>query len=414
MSTMRQWPAPWLFFLLMLPSGITVGSNATPLPFLLAKTGVPVDRIATVSSILSLGGVLVFVWAPLADVKLRRRTWLGLGIFGTALVACAFFPLIGPSHLTLLTMLGLLGGVPFALMGAACGGLMVRTLSPVAQAKASAWWQAGFLGGGALSGAAVMWLATRLPLLAVGFCTAALIALPIFLPFSIPEPKPAPSSWFRGRLRRIGKEIWDVIRTPERRWSAALLIAPGGTGAAMFLLPAIASHYGVGAKGVTWINGISGGTLMALGSLSGTLIPADWDRRFMYAVAGVLNALATIVLLLGSHPSFYLVGTTLYLITNGFCYTWFTALVAEIVGPESGNTSTLFSVLTSAGSLAPAYMIWLDGVGYRHFGIHGLLWTDAGASLLVCAVVFTVFVTCGLGLRRVPTPQISTRGAFTS
>jgi hypothetical protein len=308
-----------------------------------------------------------------------------------------------------MTTLILLGGIADSLILAACGGLMVRALSSTAQVKASAWWQAGFLGGGALGGAAILWLAARLPMLVVGFCTALMIALPGFLPFSISEPKPVASPWFYGRFRRISTQIWDVIRTPERRWSTLLLLAPGGTGAAMFLLPAIASNYGVSATGVMWTNGVGGGILMALGSLGGALVPGDWDRRLMYAVSGGMNGLAALVLLLPNRPSVYFVGTALYLITNGFCYTWFTALTAEIVGPDAADASTLFSVLSSAAAVALIYMIWLDGVGHGHFGIRGLLWTDAGASLLLeCAVVFAAFVTLGLGVRRATDSQVVT------
>jgi MFS transporter, PAT family, beta-lactamase induction signal transducer AmpG len=413
MSAPRHRPASWLFSLLILPLGIIVGFKATPLPFLLARAGVPVDRIASISSIVNLPGVLLFLWAPLVDIKFRRRTWLAIGIFWAALSVCIYVPLIGPAHVTLMTTLILLGGIPEALIMAGCGGLMVRTLSSVAQAKASAWWQAGFLGGGALGGAAVMWLAVRMPLPAVGLCTAALVALPAFLPFSVPEAAPMTPAWFQGRLRRIGREIWDVMRTPERRWSLVLLVAPGGTGAAMFLLPAIASHYGVGATGVTWINGVGGGGMMALGSLCGTLIPGEWDRRLLYAVAGAMNALAAIALLAADRPPVYLLGTGLYLITNGFCAVWFTALIAEIVGSEARDASTLFTILNSVGSLSVIYMIRLDGVGYQHLGTHGLLWTDAAGSLLVCAVVVSVFTVRGMGLRRVPTSQIFSPGAST-
>jgi len=50
-------------------------------------------------------------------------------------------------------------------------------------------------------------------------------------------------------------------------------------GAAQSLLPAVASHYGVGVSGVMWMNGVGGGVMLAVGSLSGALIPGDWDRR---------------------------------------------------------------------------------------------------------------------------------------
>jgi hypothetical protein len=182
----------------------------------------------------------------------------------------------------------------------------------------------------------------------------------------------------------------------------------------MFLLPAIASNYGVSATGIMWTNGVGGGLLMALGSLGGALVPGDWDRRLMYAVSGGMNGLAALVLMLANRPSVYFVGTALHLITNGFCYTWFTALTAEIVGPDAADASTLFSVLSSAATVALIYMIWLDGVGHRYFGTRGLLWTDAGASLLECAVVFAAFVTLDLGVRRAPDSQVVTHRLFTS
>src|SRR5215469_9896561 len=116
-----------------------------------------------------------------------------------------------------------------------------------------------------------------------------------------------------------------------RRWSTLLLLAPGGTGAAQSLLPAVASHYGVGTSGVMWMNGIAGGGMLAIGSLSGALIPGSWDRRITYAAAGVTNALAAIVLLAANSPTVYLVGTALYLVTEGLCWARSIALIVEIV-----------------------------------------------------------------------------------
>jgi MFS transporter len=406
MSEARQRPAPWVFSLLILPLGIIVGFKFTPLPFLLAQAGVPVDRIASIGSIVNLPGVFVFLWAPLVDIKLRRRTWLAIAILATAASVCIYFPLIGASHLNLMTVLILAGGVADSLILAACGGLMVKALSAPAQAKAAAWWQAGFLGGGALGGALVLWLAARLPLLVVGFVVAVLIALPTLGALTIPEPPPEPSPWFRGRLAKIVREVWAVARSRDRRWSAFLLLAPGGTGAAQSLLPAIASHYGVGATGVLWTNGLAGGIVLALGSLCGALVPGDWDRRLTYAGAGTTNALAALVFLVANRPSTYLAGTVLYLITEGFCWARFTALLVEIVGAETRDASTLYSVLNALGSIPIIYMIRLDGLGFRMFGTHGLLWTDAAANLLVFAIVVLVFLTRGLGLKRVPAPRV--------
>ena len=402
MSTPYRWPAPWVFSLLILPLGMIVGLNYTALPFLLAKAGLSVDRIATLSSIINLPSVTGLILSPIVDVKLRRRTWLAIATFGTAIAACIYFPLIGASHALLMATLIFAGGMVTQIVGAAGGGLMVRVLSSTNQSKAGAWTMVGALGGGALSGAMVLWLVARMSLPAAGLCFAAVVAILGYLPFTIPEPAPEPSPWFHGRLVTIRKEIWALARSRHRRWGTLLLLSPCATGAAQSLLPAIASHYGVGGSGVMWINGLGGGGALALGALVSTLIPGTWDRRLTYAAAGVTNALAAVFLLSANRSSVYLAGTFFYLATQGLCWARSVALIVEIVGPETRDASTLYSVLNAAASIALLYVVWLDGVGFRYFGTHGLLLTDALLNFLMFGIVATVFIARGMGLRSVP------------
>ncbi len=402
MKSPRPRPAPWLFSLLILPLGISVGIKFTPLPFLLSQAGVPVYRIATIASLIHLPAVLGVLWSPLIDVRFRRRTWLVLGALGTALGYALAFPFIGATHLGWMTGLILAAGVADFFVVAACGGLMVRTLSVAAQAKASAWEQAGQLGGGALAAAVVLWLAARIPLAYVGLFIAPLIVLPGFAALTIPEEVPAGSAWFTGRVSRMAREVWALVRSPERRWGALLLISPAGTGAAQGLLPAIASHFGVGANGVLWVNGLAGGAVLALGALAAALIPSDWDRRLTYALAGMANAIAVLVLLAANRPAFYIAGTILYLLTEGLVWARFVALLVETVGAETRDASTFFSALNAAGTVPLLFMIWLDGFGFHKFGTHGLLWTDAAPNVIVFAIVVAVFRIRRMGLRRVP------------
>ena len=191
-----------------------------------------------------------------------------------------------------------------------------------------------------------------------------------------------------------------MARSRERRWGSLLLISPCATGAAQSLLPAIASHYAVGGSGVMWINGVGGGVALALGALCSTLVPGNWDRRLTSAAAGGTNALAAILLLVANRPAVYLAGTAFYLATEGLCAARSVALVVEIVGPEARDASTLYSLLNAAVSLPIAYVTWLDGVGFRYFGVHGLLLTDAGLNLLIFGIVVVIFMGSG--------PQIST------
>jgi hypothetical protein len=387
-----------------------VGFNFTALPLLLAQAGLSVARIASIGSIINLPGVVGFLFAPVVDTKYRRRTWLALGTLGTALCACLYFPLIGASHLVLMTALILAGGLITFLVSAACGGLIVKTLSESAQSKPAAWIMAGQLGGGALGAALILWLAAHVPIASVGVCVAALVAVPGFLAFTIPEPLPSPSAWFHGRLAQIGKELWAVVRSPERRWSTLLLLAPGGTGAAQSLLPAVASHYGVGTSGVMWMNGVAGGGMLAMGSLSGALIPGNWDRRLTYAAAGLTNAIAAFVLLAANRPSVYLAGTPFYLVTEGLCWARSTALMVEIVGIETRDVSTLYSVLNAIVTIPLVYMMRLDGLGFDRFGTRGLLWMDAAGNLLMFTAVALVFIASGLGLRHEPVSEMQIQG----
>lgn len=75
--------------------------------------------------------------------------------------------------------------------------------------------------------------------------------------------------------------------------------------------------------------------------------------------------------------------------------------MVEIVGVETSDASTLYSVLNAIVTIPLLYMIKLDGLGFSRFGTHGLLWTDALANLLMFAVVALIFALCGFGLRRV-------------
>lgn len=391
----QKWPRPWVFCLLILPLGMVIGFNFTTLPFLLARLGVPVDQIARINSVSNLPGVLGFILAPLVDIKLRRRTWLAIGAFGTAFGALMYFPMIGTSHLLLLPITVFAAGMLTFFVVAASGGMMVKLLSVTDQSKAAAWTQVGLLAGGAISGATLIWLAERRSLITVGVCFAGVASLLALIPLSVPEPLPNPSPWFSGRLGLIGREIWSLARSRRRGWATLLLLSPCSTGAAQSLLPAIASQYGVGAEGVEWINGLGGGVALAAGALLGTVIPGKWDRRLSYAVAGVLNALAASLLMAANKPPVYFIGTALYLVTQGLCWARSVALIVEIVGVETRDASTLYSILNGAVTIPLLYMIWLDGIGFRSLGTRGLLGIDAGANITVFCVVLAA-----LALRR--------------
>jgi PAT family beta-lactamase induction signal transducer AmpG len=388
----KRWPPPWLFLILILPGGVYNGFIQTPLSFLLGKAGVAVDRIANIESLLQVPPVVYFLWAPLVDMKLRRRTWLVLASIVSAGCLAFAMPLIATRFLTVVTVLLLAGMTINVMVSSAQGGMMVATLSRSGQAQASAWTQAGNLGGGALGAGISMWLLARTPMAAAISATAAMLALPSLAALTVEESLPVQTAGFRDHLWKVGKELITVFHSRRTVWGLLLLASPVSSGAALNLLPAVASHYGVGAQGVMWVNGMAGGLVLALGSLLATLVPGEWDRRLTYAGAGLLNGLATLTLMAGDRSSVYFVGTVLYLVTTGFGYARFTALVMDVLGPGGHGVSTRYSLFLAAGNLPIAYVLWLDGQGFRRFGTHGLFGVDAAGNFLVFAIVMSAWL----------------------
>lgn len=399
---LRQWPPPWLFLLLILPGGVYSGFYQTPMPFLLGKAGVAVDKIANIESLLQIPPIVYFLWAPLVDMRLRRRTWLVVAAFVSAVCLGAAVPLVGAAHLTGVTALLLAGLVVNLLISASQGGLMVSTLSREGQSRASGWTQAGNLGGGALGAGITLWLMEKLPIAGAAAATAAMVAIPSLAALTVPEGPPAASAGLLDRLGKIGRELVTVFRSRRTLWGLLLLASPVSSGAALNLLPAVASHYGVGRAGVMWVNGVAGGLVLSLGSLLATLLPGEWDRRVTYAGAGFLNALASLSLLAGDSPSAYYGGTVLYLLTTGFGYARFTALVMDVLGHGEHGAGTRYSLFLAAGNLPIAYVLWLDGQGYQRFGTHGLFGADAAGNLLVFAVVTAAWLVRRKGIGQKP------------
>ena len=79
---------PWLFTFLIAPDAvISLGLVSGALSYLLRNEGVNPARAASIVALLSLPHAIYFLWGPLTDFFVRRRTWLmarrrsGRGIF---------------------------------------------------------------------------------------------------------------------------------------------------------------------------------------------------------------------------------------------------------------------------------------------------------------------------------------------
>ena len=386
-------PAPWLFGITVLPYGVYSGFVSTAMPYLLRSAGVEVGRIAEIGSLALAPAVWYFLWSPLADIGLRRRTWLMLSAAASA--ACLWSalrqPLPGGLHWFVAFVVA--GSALNSIVGSANGGLMAASIADGERGRAGGWLQAGNVGGGTLGAGALLWLAPHLSATGLANTAAAMVLIPSVAALWIAEP-PAP----REPLSRAAGEMWRDIkamfRSKRSLTGLAMLLSPMGAAAAANLFSGIAVDYGASGRMVIWITGLGAGLLTSLGSLLGGFFCDRIPRRTAYALAALASAAcAGWMTAAPVNPATFAVGVSLYLFSQGLAFAAYSALQLELVGEGGRSGATRYTLYGAAANAPVMYMTWVDGQGYRRGGVRGLLGADALSNLVAGSI-------CLLLLRR--------------
>ncbi len=385
---------PWLFGLLIAPNAVLAyGIISGVLSYLLRQQGVGIGRTSEIISLLILPQTIYFLWSPITDFWIRRRTWLIVGAVASALTMAAAFHgrrLDTPLAVALMFLSACFG----QLVVSSCGGMMGTLRSEVTRRKASSVYQAASLAFGALGVFALARLAERMGMGPLGWIAAALIALPAFAALAAPEQAREKGQ----NIKQTFSAIWHEFKTTFLRWRAVpytlIMLFPMASGALIGLLPGIAQDYHVSGQHMAWMNGIAGALLTASGSLAATLIPARIRASVAYLCVCLLNQLLLVILWLGPlSPSTYFIGATLYLFTIGTCYAMFTAVVLEFLGQSGKSGSGRYSIINSLGNVPVVYMTALDGRGGKLWGARGLAGTDAVVGAIGATILLTYFLT---------------------
>jgi MFS transporter, PAT family, beta-lactamase induction signal transducer AmpG len=393
-NLLPQKERPWLFGSLIAPMAVlSNGIISGVLSYLLRQQGVGIGRSSEIISLLVLPQTIYFLWSPITDFWVRRRTWLMVGAVAAALTMAAAFHgrrLDTPSAVALMFLSACCG----QLVVASCGGMMGTLRSEVARRKASSSYQAGSLAFGALGIFVLAMLAERMGMGPLGWIAAALIALPAFAALAAPEQTREQGQG----IRQTFACIWQEFKVTFLRWRAfpytLLMIFPMGSGAAIGLFPGIAQDYHVSGQQMAWMNGMAGALLMAAGSLAATLIPARIPASVAYLFVCGVNAASLVVLWLGPlNQTTYFVGATLYLFTIGCCYAMFTAVSLEFLGKSGKSGCGRYSIINSLGNIPVAYMTALDGRGGKLWGARGVAGTDAVVGAIGAAILLAYFLT---------------------
>ncbi|HEX4284790.1 MAG TPA: MFS transporter [Terracidiphilus sp.] len=385
---------PWLFNFLIAPGAvIAIGLVNGALSYLFRREGVDPGRAASIVALLGLPHTIYFLWGPLTDFWMRRRTWLMLAAAAAGItLAVAFHQarLSSTSGVALLFLGACFG--EFAI--AACGGMMGTLRSEVNRRRACSFYQAGSLAFGAIAVFVLVSMAARFNLDSLGWFVAAMVALPGLFALAAP----AQSVVGERTARETASRIWAEFKSTFLRWEAIpytlLVTSPCCSGAMIGLLPALAADYGVSGRQVAWINGLAGALLTAGGALAASLIPVRIRAPIAFLLAGLVNACTLLVLSLGPQkPAIYFAGTVLFLFSIGVGYALFTGVVLEFLGGSGKSGSARYAIINSLGNLPVAYMAYLNGRGYAHWGPRAMPGTDAvlsfgGITLLLAYFVF--------------------------
>jgi len=394
---------PWIYGVLIGPSAVMMNGvvQGGVLAYLLSQQGVGSGVQGHLISLLSLPTSLYFLWSPITDFFMKRRTWLVAGALSAAAFMAIAFHLHSLSS-SISEALMLLSACCSQLVVSSCGGMMGAMSSERAKRSASGFYQAGSMGLGALSISALIPLSSRISADKLGLAAAAMIALPALLAFIAPPQETIATGSFAGTMERV----WGEFKATFFRWQAlpyaACMVFPMASGSAVGLLPGIARQYGINGDNVAWINGLLGGALMAIGAATMGAIIYKMRAGQMYMIVSLVNCAALAVLWLGPlRPSTYLAGTILYLFTVGACYAMFTAVVLEFMGHSGKTGSGRYSIINSLGNIPVLYMYRVDGWGGDHWGGRGV----AGAECVVGAIGAIILLTYFLISRSKPAPQ---------
>jgi PAT family beta-lactamase induction signal transducer AmpG len=384
---------PWLIAFLIAPDAvISLGLAGGALTFLLRNQGVAPDRAASIAALIMVPHFTYFLWGPVTDFWMRRRTWIMVAAVAAAVALLAAFhqhSLATPWAVALLFLGACLG----VIVAAACGGIMGAFTSETNKRRASSAYQIGSLTIGAVAIFLLVSFADRFPLGVLGCIVAAMVVLPALFAFAAPPQSMVREHGLEGTLARIGREFKSTFLRWEAIPYTLMIASPCASGAMIGQLPQLARDYGVSGTQVAWINGLGGALLTSAGAFSALLVPVRVRASISFLLVGLANAATLALLSLGpQRPAIYFVSTALFLFTVGAGYAMFTAVCLEFLGHSGKSGSSRYAIINSLGNIPVFYMTWLDGRGYALWGPRGMPGIDALVSAILILILLGHFV----------------------
>jgi MFS transporter, PAT family, beta-lactamase induction signal transducer AmpG len=391
---------------LILPFGVMSGYLTVAVAYLLTQAGVSVEQVAELVAISFIPQTWKFLWAPIADTTLSRKTWylIAAVISAAGIYATGAVPADG-RFMPMLYIVVVVSNTAVTFLAMSVESLMVYGTPATQKGRAGGWFQAGNLGGAGLGGGAGLWMAQSLPEPWIaGAVLGVACLLCCFALMFVTEP---PAMFRDGKYWRnlvdVFKDLWRVARS--RRGFLALLICflPIGSGAVSGLWASVADDWHATADTVALVTGVLGGIVSAAGCLVGGYLSDRMNRKTAYALYGLLQAVCAIAMAVAprSEPM-YIVFTTIYSFISGLTYAGFSAVVLEAIG--FGAAATKYNLFASLSNMPIAYMTLVAGWAHTRWGAGGMLYTEAA----ICSLAILLFIAVATTMARGRLPASST------
>jgi MFS transporter, PAT family, beta-lactamase induction signal transducer AmpG len=396
---------PSVFLFLILPFGAMSGYLTVAVAYRLSHAGLGVDQIADLVAVSFIPHTWKFLWAPVVDTTLSRKTWYALGsacsavgIFATGAIPAT------AAGIAVLYGVVLLSNLAVTFLAMSVESLMVYGTRPEQFGRAGGWFQAGNLGGQGLGGGAGLWMAQTLPDpwmsgavlgLACALCGVALMRLQ-------EPPLLSRSGSYVRDVGNVVRDLWQVARSRPGLLALLIVFLPISTGAASNLWSAVADDWHASANTVALVNGVLGGVVSMAGCLAGGYLCDHMDRKRSYMVYGVLQAACAVAMALAPRTEeMFIVFTMAYALITGLTYAAFSAVVLEAIG--LGAAATKYNVYASLSNMPIAYMTVVEGWAQARWSVGGMLLAEAifaGFGLLIFVLAAAL-----LARRKVPDSQ---------
>lgn len=379
---------PWRYAALYFPMGLMIGYPSVALGYLVVQAGLPVSAAAAVVGSAFFAHALKFLWAPLADYALTRKTWyrLAVTVMGGVLLALTTMP-IREATVPALTALVFAGNLAATFVAFATEGLMAHNAGRAGVGRASGWFQSGNQFGQTAGGGLGLWLTQHMPTpwLAGGVLCAILAGCALALRGLEEPPRHTAGTGVGARARDAWRELMAVLATYGGRIGLLLAVLPIGTGAAQFLFGSLGPEWHVSADIVSVTLGAGGGVAIVAGCLTGGWLATRLPHARAYAVACAISAAAALLLVAAPRTAVaYVLVTSAYTFALGLCTATLTGMVLDVVG--TGATATKMNLFFAMNTLFGLAMLRVDGAAHDRWGTSGMLLVEFAVGVLSLAI----------------------------